>query len=159
MELQVFLEFFGFFAIYILNIVLTIIINKKYPPFIVKNGKNLDCYIVSVCKSIDGHRYNHLFFVKRKNGKYRLKLIDSFLEWFSGLLCLSMYIFVTVILRDSILKYPKTTLLFHLFFFLLLLSIWIIVNQYSIIARIYFHKYMKKRIKGKRQLYFMEEDI
>lgn len=136
-------------------LILIIIENKKRPPFIEKGEtgkKNRECYSVSVWTVITKgpggyHQYD---FVKRKNGKYRLK-IYSVLEWISGLAYFSFYIWLIEYHWDAIMKYPKMEIPSFLGFFLLFLCMWAALNNASIVARIYFHKYMKTHIKGKRR--------
>ncbi len=151
--MNLFLAFCMVFAIYILVFVLRITDHRKHPPFIEKgeNGKkNQECYIVSVWTVGKGSAFYHQYhFVKRKNGKYRLKFYPV-LEWFGGVLLLSFYIWMIENHWDSILKYPEIDIPFFLGFFLLLLCMWTALNDASIVARIYFHKYLKKHIKGKR---------
>lgn len=153
--MKLFLGFCEAFAIYIFFFILIIIINKEHPPFIEKGEtgkKNLECYSVSVWAVITGGHggYHHYNFVKRKNGKYRLKFYPV-LEWFGGVLFLSLYIWIIKSHWDSILKYPEMEIPSFLGLFLLFLSMWTALNIDSIVARIYFHKYMKKQIKGKRR--------
>ena len=153
--MNLFLAFCVVFAIYILFFILIIIVNKDHPPFIEKGKtgkKNLECYIVSVWTVITRGpgTYRHYYFVKRKNGKYRLKFYSA-LEWISGLGYLSFYIWMIENHWDSILKYPEMEIPSFLGIFLLFLSMWTALNNASIVARIYFHKYMKKHIKGKRR--------
>lgn len=147
-----FLIFCGVFAIYILVNVLAITNHRKHPPFIEKGEtgkKNPECYIVSVWTVGKGSAfYLDYKFVKRKNGKYRLKFYPV-LEWIVGVAYLSLYIRFTD--WDAILKYPKTLLPLDLVLFLAWLDILIILDNAPIVARIYFYKYMKKHVKGKRR--------
>lgn len=153
--MKLFLGFCGVFAIHILEYVLLITFHKKHPPFIEKGEtgkKNLECYSVSVWTVITKGPggYHHYDFVKRKNGKYRLKFYPV-LEWFGGVLYLSFYIWMIEYHWDSILKYPEMEIPFFLGIFLLFLSWLTILSNASIVARIYFHKYMKTHVKGKRR--------
>lgn len=152
--MKLFLGICTVFALYILVFVLLITNHRKHPPFIEKgenDKKNRECYIVSVWTVGKGTAFYHQYdFVKRKNGKYRLKFWPV-LEWFGGVLLLSFYIWMIEYHWDMTLKYPEIGIPFFLFIFLLFLSWWTIVNNASIVARIYFHKYMKTHIKGKRR--------
>ena len=64
---------------------------------------------------------------------------------------MSLYIWIIKSHWDSILKYPEMEIPSFLGLFLLFLSMWTALSTDSIVARIYFHKYMKKQIKGKRR--------
>ena len=149
-----FLSVGGCFAVFILVNVLMVSNHREHPPFIEKgeNGKkNKECYIVFVWAVIPRgsggyHQYN---FVKRKNGKYRLKFYPV-REWISGLLFLSLYIWLIKNAWDSILKYPGTILPLYLLFLIVWLNSLILLNSDTIVARICFHKYMKGHKKSKR---------
>lgn len=155
-----FLDYCGAIAVLILATVLAITGHKSHPPFIekVENGKNPECYAVTVwtVTKPGWNGYHQYEFVKRKNGKYRLKFYPIF-EWFGGIGYLSLYIGVIADAWDSILKYPETLLLPHLILFLAFMDVWFLLNNASIVARIYFYKYMKnpknhkKGKKGKRR--------
>lgn len=147
-----FLSFCEVFIFYVLFNVLIITGHRKHPPFIEKGEKgkkNPECYIVSVWYQLGkgSASYHQYKFVKRKNGKYRLKFYPI-LEWFGMVLVLSLYIWVIDL--DVILKYPETLLL-SLGLFLALLDLFILIDNAPIVARIFFHKCMKKYIKGRRR--------
>ena len=71
--MKTFLEIFITVVMYIGTIVTIVIHIRKHPPRIKKGskGKHRDCYIVSVCSMRLRMDYEY-YFVKRKNGKYRL---------------------------------------------------------------------------------------
>lgn len=147
-----FLEFCEVVIVYTLLNVLIITNHRKHPPFVEKGEKgkkNPECYIVSVWYQLGkmGHNYHQYKFVKRKNGKYRLKFYPV-LECFVGVLFLRFYIWVMK--WDLLLEYPET-ILPSLVLLLVLLDLFFVFDNAPIVARICFHKYMKTHIKGKRR--------
>lgn len=151
--MNVFLAYCETLVIYISIIVLIIIFNRKHPPFIEKEGgnKSSECYIVSVWTFIKGGHsaYREYYFVKRKNGKYRLKY--SFFDWINWLIIMGVYLPLSIWIIEhqwnSISGYPKSLILSYIGILFLLAILLTILNNSKIVARIYFYKYMKG-IKG-----------
>ena len=117
---------------------------KKYPPYIEKKDKSLDVLIVHAPQiyrfSID---YNTYTYVKKKNGKYRIKL--SLLSLLSIVISLGAFIFIIFgLLEAANLGSDYEYIIFSIALFLMFAPFFIILHFSKIVALICFKKLVKK---------------
>ena len=135
---------------------------KKYPPYIAKKNKSFDELIVYVplMGRFGCHGYTDHTFVKRKNGKYKLKLsVFSLIVTLVMLLFfICAYVFVISAFWSSggiVFDVMAIVLYIYLFIFFGIFYVW--ANFDKIVAKLYFKKLLKglkdsksNKRKGKR---------
>ena len=129
-------------------IVISILTIKKYPPYIEKKDKSSDCLIVHAPQIYfrSSISYNAYSFVKRKNGKYKLKPTVLQIIWFILGVVVSFggYGFVVLIIGTvGSIPFDFSFLFAYLMIFLFFETLFLYWNFSMIVARIYFKKLVK----------------
>lgn len=126
--------------------------NKKNPPYIEKRGNKdkPDFYIVKTIAAFKngGCAYIGYTFVKKKNGKYRIKysILDLFSIIFSvGVLeGLCIWMFVRYLI-NSVEPIDITSIIAAFFLFVFMAVLLVLLHISKIVAYVYFRKYIKRQ--------------
>ena len=137
-----YLFLFGMLVIIVSFMVHQLIVSKKKPPYISENDAGHDTVSVFVWtnKSRFTYYYREYIFVRRKNGKYRMKYR------FHDVICivvplfqLSLGTFIIYCFKDEFINHPDTYPAL-IGFFLWLISLVVFANYSKLEARICFRK-------------------
>ena len=136
---------FGVFAFAFLLIIL----QKKNPTTIIKNKdkKYPDSYIVSVwnVSRFGAGCYCDYLFIKKKNGKYRMKY--GIPEWFLTIMTVvpftALYIWIVVKDWGTILKYPLELIPPYGILGILFILLVLLLNNGKLRVRLYFYKFLR----------------
>jgi len=131
---------------FILNLRLCI---KKYPPYVEKKDKYLDTLIVHapyLRRRLVFGGYDDFTFVKKKNGKYRIKLSIPDLIFFllSVIFFYGIYILLLIgLITDGHMGGEPLSIILYLYLFLFFTGFFIAINFSKFVAIIYFKKLLK----------------
>ena len=131
----------------IIGVVICVVYSKVKPPYIRENDRNRDSISVFVYShsSLRFRRYYREYvFVKRENGKYRMKCMTG--DWITAVFSmfqLFLGVFIISLFKDEFIKNPDSIPAL-IGFFIWLIFICVIANSSLIEAIMFFRKTMNR---------------
>ena len=133
----------------IIDFVLMMLIYHKNPPYVSKNDKNryndsISVFVYTIFRHGTSF-YLEYIFIKRKNGKYRLRfsVFDFICVWLSMVAFVGLYVGLLIYNGHIITDYPDIGIPFFIALLITLVALYILINISRMVARIYFKKFIK----------------
>ena len=135
-------------GILFIGIIFCYLNNKKWPPYIEKNFDS-SCYIVNVVTFVKyGHcSYMEYAFVKKKNGKYKLKynVFDLITTIISFVVMGGIYSYIIIqVVKLMAESFSMVSIIFCFVSLLVILGFLVLLHFPKIVARVYFRKHFKE---------------